>query len=71
MNLKKIKLRYTLIYFDGSYETNKTKLKMVCKNIYQYNYKENYIGYIDEAYLKIIKIDNEKYICFATDKEEP
>ena len=56
---------------DGTYETNKTKLKMVCKGIYQYNYKENYIDYIDESYLKIININNEEYICFATDKEEP
>ncbi len=56
---------------DGSYETNKTKLKIVCKDIYQYNYKENYLDYIDDAYLKFLNIDKEEYICFATDKEEP
>lgn len=55
---------------DENYETNKTKLK-ICKSIYQYNYKENYINYIDEAYLKFININKKEYVCFATDKEEP
>ncbi len=56
---------------DGTYETNRTELKMVCKGIYQYDYKENYTDYIDDAYLKFIKINKEEYICFAMDKEEP
>ncbi len=56
---------------NGVFETNKVKLKMIFKSIYQYNYKENYMDYIDEAYLKIINISNEEYFCFATDKEEP
>lgn len=56
---------------DGTYETNKTKLKMLCKKIYQYKYKENYMNYIDGAYLKYIKMENKDYLCFATDKEEP
>lgn len=55
----------------GNYETNRKNLKMVCKGIYQYNYKENYTDYIDISYLKFIKINKEEYICFATSKEEP
>lgn len=56
---------------DGTYITNRTKLKMVCHKIYQYRYKETYTDYIDDAYLKYIIINKEEYICFATDKEEP
>ncbi len=56
---------------DGTYETNKTKLKILCENIYSYNFKEIYTDYIDEAYLKFITISKEEYICFATDKKEP
>lgn len=57
---------------DNSYETNKRLVKLVFKNINKLNIDEqlNY-NYIDDAYLKIIKIDNEDYICFATDNNEP
>lgn len=56
---------------DGTYETNKTKLKMICDNVYQYNYKKTCADYIDEAYLKCILINKEEYFCFATDEEKP
>lgn len=56
---------------DGTYETNKTVVKMICNDIYQYNFKETYLNDIDDAYLKYIMINEEEYICFATDKEEP
>ena len=56
---------------NGTNETNKTKLKIVCNNVHQYNFKETYTDYIDEAYLKYITINKEEYICFVTDKEEP
>lgn len=56
---------------DGTYETNKKKIKMICHDVNQYNYKETYTDYIDDAYLKYIKLNKEEFICFATDKEEP
>ncbi len=56
---------------NGTYETNKKKIKMVCNNIIQYKYKENYADYIDDAYLKFLTINKQEYICFATDPEEP
>lgn len=56
---------------DGTYETNKKKIRMLCHDVIQYNYKEVYTDYIDDAYLKYLKINREEYLCFATDKEEP
>lgn len=56
---------------DGTYETHRTKMRMLCNNIIQYNYKENYTDYIDDAYLRFLIIDKKEYICFATDKEKP
>lgn len=60
-----------LIKEDGTYETNKVKLKLVCTNIQQYNFKEKFSDYIEEAYLKYITINNKQYLCFATDNENP
>lgn len=56
---------------DGRYETHSTKVRMVCHDVQQYNFKETYADYIDDAYLKFLKIKNKEYICFATDKENP
>lgn len=57
---------------DNTYETNKRLVKLVFKDINRLNIDEqqNY-GYIDDAYLKIIKLNNEEFICFATDNNEP
>ena len=56
---------------DGTYETNKTKINIVCKNIRQFYFKEMFTDYIDDAYIKCITIEKEEFLCFATDKEEP
>lgn len=56
---------------DGTYNTNKTKIKMICTNVYQYKYKERFPDYIEGAYLKYIKIEGIDYICFATDNKDP
>ncbi len=56
---------------DGTYETNRKKMHMVCSNVVQYNYKENYSDSIDDVYLNYLRIKNKEYICFATDKEKP
>ena len=56
---------------DGTYETNKIKLKVLCKDIKQYNYKDIYDDFISEAYLKYVKLENEEYLCLATDKDTP
>lgn len=56
---------------DGTYETNKKKIRMVCKDVNQFNYKEVYSDYIDDAYLKYITLEREEFICFATDQEDP
>lgn len=56
---------------DGTYETNKKKIRMICHEVHQYKYKEVYSDYIDDAYLKYIKLGREEYLCFATDQEDP
>lgn len=40
-------------------------------NDLKFNYKDNVLELFIDAYLKFIKIDNEEFICFATDNNEP
>ncbi len=57
---------------DGSYETNKTKIRMTFNKVRQCNNKEIFpLDDISEAFIKYIKIKNKEFICFATDEEEP
>ena len=57
---------------DGSYETNKTKMKMICSGVEQFKNKEIFSwDYISDAFIEYIKIRNKEYICFASDEEEP
>lgn len=61
-----------IIKDDKTYETNKTKMKIVFNDIYQFKNKEIFSwDYINKAFIKYIKIENKEYICFATNKEEP
>ncbi len=57
---------------DMTYETNKTKIKMVFNDVKQCNNKEIFLwDYIRKAFMKYIKIKNEEFICFASDEKEP
>lgn len=57
---------------DNTYQTNKTKMRMIFEGIHQYNNKEIFSwDYIHEAFIKYIKLDNKEYICFANDDEDP
>lgn len=57
---------------DNTYETNKTNLKMIFSGIEKCNVKEIFSwGYISEAFIKYIKLDNKDFICFSDDEKEP
>ena len=57
---------------DDTYETNKTKIKMILYNINKFSVKEMASwDYIDEVFINYITYLDKEYICFATDKEEP
>ena len=57
---------------NGTYETNKAKIKMVFDGVEQCNNKEIFSwDYINDAFIKYIKIKNKEYICFADDEENP
>ena len=56
---------------DGTYETHRTKIKMYFEEIEQFRLQETYQDYLESALLKIIKIKNEEFFCFASDEQEP
>lgn len=57
---------------DRTYETNKTKMKIVFNGVEQCNNKEIFSwDYISEAFIQYIKIKNKEFICFASDEKEP
>lgn len=57
---------------DGTYETNKTKMKMVFNDVEQCNNKEIFSwDYIDDIFIKYINIKNKEYICFANEEKDP
>ncbi len=57
---------------DSTYETNKTKMKMIFNGVEQCNNKEIFSwDYISDAFIKYIKIKNKEFICFASDEKEP
>ena len=57
---------------DRTYETNKTKMKIIFNGVEQCNNKEIFSwDYISDAFIKYIKIRNKEFICFASDENEP
>ncbi len=57
---------------DGTYKTNKVKLKMNLNGVEQCNNKEIFSwDYINEVFIKYVKIKNKEFICFASDEENP
>ena len=57
---------------DNTYETNKTKMKMVFEGVEKCNNKECFSwDFIDDVYLNYIILDNKEYICFASDENDP
>ncbi len=61
-----------IIKEDGTYDTNKTKLKMVLNGIEKVNNREIFSwDYINDAFLKYITLNNKELICFASDENDP
>lgn len=57
---------------DGTYETNKTKIKITFNEVKQCNNKEIFSwDYISNIFIKYIKIQDKEYICFASDEKDP
>lgn len=56
---------------NGTYETNRTKIKMYFEVIQQFRFRETYQDYIDSALIKYLKIKNEEFFGFASDEQEP
>lgn len=57
---------------DNSLETNKTKLRMVFKRVYECNNKELFpYDSIDCTYMKSFKLRDKDLICFSNDEKEP
>jgi len=57
---------------DNTYQTNKTKMRMILNGVEQCNNKEIFSwDYINEAFIKYIKLNNKEFICFANDEENP
>lgn len=57
---------------DGIYNTNKTKIKMVFNGVEECNNKEIFSwDYINDAYIKYVKMHNKEFICFASDEKDP
>ena len=57
---------------DKTYQTNKIKMRMILNNIEQCNNKEMFSwDYINEIFIKYIKLNNNEFICFASNEQEP
>lgn len=57
---------------DKTYQTNKIKMRMILNNIEQCNNKEMFSwDYINEIFIKYIKLNNNEFICFASDEQDP
>lgn len=57
---------------DKTYQTNKIKMRMILDGVEQCNIKEMFSwDYINEAFIKYIKLANKEFICFASDEQEP
>ena len=61
-----------LIVKNSKTYNNKTKLKITLNNIETFNIKDYFlVDYINKAYIKYVKLENNEYICFATDENNP
>ena len=61
-----------LLKENNTYQTNRTKMKMVLKEVEQCNIKEIFSwDYINQAFLKYVKLNNKEFLCFASEEEEP
>ena len=57
---------------DNTYETNRTKMKMKLNRVKQCNIKEIFSwDYINHAFMKYLTLEEEEYLCFASDEEDP
>lgn len=57
---------------NNTYETNKTKMKIIFEGVEKCNNKELFSwDYISDVYLSYIKLDNKEFLCFADEEEEP
>lgn len=55
---------------DNTFETNRTKMKILFKNVKEYVDKEGCPSYIDDAYINFVTLDKE-YFCFAIEENDP
>ena len=61
-----------LLNDDNTYETNKTKIIMILKDIKQVNIKELFSwDYINNVFINYIELENDEFICFADNESEP
>ena len=61
-----------LLHENNTYETNKTRMRMVLIDIKKINIKELFSwDYINNAFINYIKLDNEEFICFADSEDDP
>ena len=57
---------------ENTFETNRTKLKLYFSDIKKFNIKDYFSwDYINEIYIKYVKLENDEYICFASDENDP
>lgn len=57
---------------DGTYQTNKIKMKMQLTGIEKYNNKEIFSwNYIDDVSIKYVNFNGKELLCFADDEVEP
>lgn len=57
---------------DGTYETNKVKVKMNLNGVEQCNIKELFSwDSINDVFIKYITIKDKEFICFASEEEDP
>lgn len=57
---------------DNTYETNKTKIRLIFNDIKEFSCKEIYSwDYINRVYVNYIRLDGNEYICFASSKDKP
>ena len=56
----------------NSYETNKTKIKLIFENVVKYENKGIYSwDYINKGFLDYVRMGDKEKICFATDINSP
>ena len=57
---------------DGTYNTNKHLLRFIFNNVEECKNREIFSwDYVDEIFIKYIKIQGKELICFASDERDP